>query len=131
MSRTFNIILILTVLSLFNCNTLYAQGILVSGTVKDTMGGTIPGVTIVEKGTSNGTFSDPDGNYSISVKGSSSVLVYSFVGLKTQEIEVGQNRIIDVVLEEDVVGMDVVVVVGYGTQKRGNVTGAVASVDPR
>jgi len=130
MSRKLNIIIALTVLILFNFHALLAQEISVSGIVKDKMGDIIPGVTIVEKGTSNGTVSNPNGNYTITVKAPSSVLVYSFVGLKTQEIEVGQNRKIDVVLQEDVVGMDEVIVIGYGTQRRGNITGAVSSINP-
>jgi TonB-dependent SusC/RagA subfamily outer membrane receptor len=130
MSRKLYTILILTVLNLFNINALNAQEISVTGTVKDKMGEAIPGVTIVQKGTSKGAVTDLNGNYTIPVSGPTSVLIFSFVGLKTQEIEVGQNRKIDVVLEEDVVGMDEVVVVGYGTQKRGNITGAVASVNP-
>jgi len=130
MSRKLYTILILTVLNLFNINALNAQEISVTGTVKDKIGEAIPGVTIVQKGTSKGAVTDLNGNYTIPVSGPISVLIFSFVGLKTQEIEVGQNRKIDVVLEEDVVGMDEVVVVGYGTQKRGNITGAVASVNP-
>ena len=130
MSRKLNIILLMTVLNLFSFHALFAQEKLVSGTVKDKAGQVIPGVTVLEKGTSNGAVTDANGNYTIPVKGSASVLIFSFVGLKTQEIEVGQNRKIDVVLEEDIVGMDEVVVVGYGTQKRGNITGAVASVNP-
>jgi len=129
MSRKINIILILTVLTLFSFHALYAQEISVSGTVKDKAGNAIPGVTIVEKGTTNGTVSNVSGNYTIRVAGSSSVLIYSFVGLKTQEIEVGQNQNIDIVLEEDFAGIDEVVVVGYGTQRRGNITGAIASVN--
>jgi TonB-linked SusC/RagA family outer membrane protein len=130
MSRKLYIILILTVLNIFNFNALNAQEISVTGTVKDQMGEAIPGVTIVEKGTSKGTATDVNGNYTIPVSGPTSVLIFSFIGLKTQEIVVAQKRKIDVVLEQDVVGMDEVVVVGYGTQKRGNITGAVASVNP-
>lgn len=129
MSRKLNIILILTVLSLFSFHALFAQEILVSGTVKDKMGNAIPGVTVAEKGTTHGTITDFSGNYSITVKGSSTVLTFSFIGMKMQEIEVGQNRKIDIVLEMDFIGMDEVVVVGYGTQRRGNITGAVASVN--
>jgi len=130
MSRKLNIILILAVLNLFNSYALFAQGISVSGTVKDKTGNTIPGVTITEKGTSNVTVTGLNGNYKIEVIGSSSVLTYSFIGLKSQEIKVGQNRQIDVVLVDDIVTMNEFVVVGYGTQKRGNITGAVASINP-
>jgi TonB-linked SusC/RagA family outer membrane protein len=131
MSRKLNTILILIVLNLFSCYAVFAQKTGVSGTVTDKTGNTVPGVTIVEKGTSNGTVADSDGKYTIQVTGSSSVLIYSFIGLKPQEIEVGQKRVINVVLEEDMVLMDEVVVVGYGTQKRGNVTGSISSVNPK
>ncbi len=130
MSRKLYVILILTVLNLFNSYALFAQGISVSGIVKDKTGNSIPGVSVVEKGTSNGTVTDLNGNYKIAVKGSSSALIYSFIGLKSKEIEVGNNRKLDVVLEEEFVGVDEVVVVGYGTQKRANITGSVASISP-
>ncbi len=130
MSRKLNTILVLAVLVLFNFSTLFAQEILVTGAVRDKMGNAIPAVSIAEKGTTKGTIADANGNYSISVRGSSSVLIFSFIGYKSQEVTIGQNRKINVVLEEDVTRMNEVVVVGYGTQKRANVTGAVSSVNP-
>ena len=98
----------------------------VSGTVFDAMGPVI-GATIQEKGTSNGTVTDINGNYSLNV-GPNATLVISYVGFKTQEIKVVGNTQIDVTLEEDNTNLDEVVVVGYGVQKKKLVTGATVQV---
>lgn len=98
----------------------------VTGTVVDAMGPVI-GASIVEKGTSNGTVTDLDGNYSLSVK-PGATLVVSYIGYKTQEIKVGSNARIDVTLDEDNTNLDEVVVVGYGVQKKKLVTGATVQV---
>jgi TonB-linked SusC/RagA family outer membrane protein len=99
----------------------------VTGTVTGEDGLAIPGVSIVQKGTTNGTVSDIDGNYAITVPGDA-VLVFSFVGLKSQEISVNGQQTILVTLAQENTGLDEVVVVGYGTQKKVNLTGAVAQV---
>ncbi|GAB2788251.1 TonB-dependent receptor [Rhabdobacter roseus] len=88
----------------------------------------MPGVSVVEKGTANGTTTNTDGNYSLNVTNASSVLVFSFIGYATQEVEVGNRQTVEVVLQSEDRALDEVVVVGYGTQKRANVTGAVATV---
>ncbi|GAB3664838.1 TonB-dependent receptor [Echinicola sediminis] len=101
----------------------------VTGKVSSSVDGeAIPGATVSILGTTKGTATDIDGAFSITVADGSAVLVFSFVGYKTQEIAVGNQSIIDVVLEEDLQGLEEVVVVGYGTQKKINVTGAVADV---
>ena len=87
----------------------------------------IPGVNILEKGTSNGTVSDADGNYTIAV-GSNAVLVFSFVGFASQEVTVGTQTAVSVTLQSDVTSLSEVVVVGYGTQQKKEITSAVASV---
>ncbi|MDY7396073.1 TonB-dependent receptor [Aureibaculum sp. 2210JD6-5] len=99
----------------------------VTGTVtsKD---GPLPGVTVLVKGTTNGTSTDFDGNYTISNVESDAVLVFSFIGFKTQEIEVDNRDVIDISLEEDAASLDEVVVVGYGTKKRSELTSSVAQV---
>ncbi|WP_225444112.1 SusC/RagA family TonB-linked outer membrane protein [Echinicola arenosa] len=89
----------------------------------------IPGATVSIKGTSRGTATDIDGKFTIDVPDNDAVLVISFVGYKDQEIVVGNRTTLSVTLEEDLQGLDEVVVVGYGTQKKVNVTGAVADVD--
>ena len=88
----------------------------------------IPGVTVLVKGTNNGVVTDFDGNYEINVAEPNAVLSFSFVGYKTQEISVKDRSTIDVRLQEDLAQLDEVVVVGYGTQKRSDITGAVSSI---
>lgn len=100
----------------------------VTGTVTDTDGELIPGVAIREKGTTNGTVTDIDGNYSFVLQGSEVTLVFSFVGMLTQEVIVGSQSSINVTLETDAIGLEEVVVVGYGTMKKRDVTGAVTQV---
>lgn len=87
------------------------------------------GVAVLENGTSNGTVSDLDGNYSIKVQNNNSILTVSFVGCKTQTINVNGRSIINIQMEEDSKLLDEVVVVGYGVQKKSDLTGAVTSVN--
>jgi iron complex outermembrane receptor protein len=101
----------------------------VSGKVSADDGTALPGVNIVEKGTSNGTVTDADGNYRISV-GADATLVFSFVGFLSQEIAVGGRSTIDVTLASDVTSLSEVVVTGYGTQERKEITSSVASIKP-
>lgn len=100
----------------------------VSGTVVDVNGEGIPGVTVLEKGTSNGAVTNVDGSYTVSV-GSDAVLVFTYVGFKTQEITVGNRGTVDVTLEDDLEELEEVVVVGYGTQKKSHLTGAISKVE--
>ena len=102
--------------------------ITVKGTVTDKTGEPLIGVSVVVKGTSTGTITDLDGNYSINVSGAEAILSYSYIGYETQEIKVGNQSNINVSLGEDSNVLDEVVVVGYGVQKKVNLTGAVASV---
>lgn len=90
----------------------------VSGKVTDNQNDPIPGVTVVEKGTTNGAITDMDGNFSLTVPGDNTILVFSFVGMKSQEITVGAQSTINVMLESDMSDLDEVVVVGYGVQKK-------------
>ena len=100
----------------------------VTGKVTGSDGIPLPGVTVYEKGTNNGTITDIDGNYSLNVVSASSVLIFSFVGMETQEIQVAGKNIIDVNLEESPIGLEEVVAIGYGIAKRADITGAVTSV---
>ncbi len=101
----------------------------VRGTVTDGSGGMpLPGVNIVEKGTTNGTITDIDGNYSLTVADENSIIVFSSVGYLSEEIIVGNQTEINIQLAEDIAALSEIVVVGYGTQKKSNVTGAIASV---
>lgn len=100
---------------------------MVKGTVKSEEGDPLPGVTVVEKGTSNGTVTDINGNYSIEVS-PETTLVFSYVGFLSQEFEVGNRTIIDVSLGMDLQQLSEIVVVGYGTVKKSDLTGSVVSI---
>lgn len=102
--------------------------ITVSGTVVDASNEPLPGVTVSLSGTTTGTATDLDGRYSLTVP-EGSVLVFSFIGFETQRIEVGGRSVINVILNEDMASLDEVVVVGYGTQRKIETTGSIASVN--
>jgi TonB-linked SusC/RagA family outer membrane protein len=104
------------------------QDIVIVGQVKDEKGVSLPGVTIKVKGTNTGTQTGVDGSYKVSVTDNNAVLVFSFVGFVSQEIPVGNQTKIDVVLKEKTSALNEIVVVGYGTQKKVNLTGSVSSV---
>ena len=89
----------------------------------------LPGATVLEKGTTNGTFTDVDGNYSLSVE-EGATLVFSFVGYHTEEVAVGNNTKIDLSLLPDISRLNEVVVVGYGTQQREDFTGSLVFSRP-
>ncbi len=101
----------------------------ISGRVTDASGAPLPGVTVVIKGTNNGVITDPDGKYALAHLPDNAVLVFSFVGMKTQEIPVLNKSIIDVKLAEETIGIEEVVAVGYGSMKKSDLTGAVASAN--
>ena len=106
---------------------LYAQpGVKISGKVSDNTGG-LPGVAIAIKGTTRGVVTDMNGDYSIEAP-NQATLVFSFLGYKSQEVPVNNRTSINIKLEENVVGLGEVVVVGYGTQRKIDVTGSVAQV---
>ncbi|WP_200975049.1 TonB-dependent receptor [Echinicola sp. 20G] len=109
-------------------NMVVVADVTIKGTVVDHEGEPLPGVTITIQGTTRGTVTDIDGNYSITVP-EGSQLLFSFIGYKTQTIPVGNNSEINVSMEEDEQSLQEVVVVGYGTQKVTNLTGAVDVVD--
>jgi len=110
----------------------YAQTLpstfIIKGTVTSQKGETLPGVSVKVKGTSIGATTDNDGKYSISAASGNVTLVYSFVGFTIQEVEVNNRNTINVKIAEEQNDLDEVIVVGYGTQKKINLTGAVATV---
>jgi TonB-dependent starch-binding outer membrane protein SusC len=106
-----------------------AQPINVSGKITDKSGLPLPGVTVVVKGTTSGTISGSDGSYLMSNVQGNSTLVFSFVGMQSQEIAVGGRPVINVSLDEETIGIEEVVAVGYATQKKVNLTGSVVAVD--
>ena len=120
----------LIALLLFLCATtiMYAQTVTVTGTVTDERGESLIGVNVQVKGTSTGTVTDVDGRYALAVPGNQSVLVFTYVGFLLQEMPVGNQRTINVVMKEDSRGLEELVVVGYGVQRKVTVTGAVATL---
>ena len=102
----------------------------VSGTVTATTDGIgLPGVNVLVKGTTQGTVTDIEGNYSINVPADDDILVFSSIGYISQEVPVNGQTVVNVSMEEDVQSLDEIVVIGYGTQKRSDLTGAVGSVN--
>lgn len=103
----------------------------VSGKVTDSSGNGLPGVSVVLKGTTIGTITDSDGNFSIINLTGESVLQFSFIGMKPQEVVVGDKSSINVSLQDDAIGIEEVVAVGYGVQKKSHITGSISTVDSK
>ena len=97
----------------------------ISGKVTDDSGQALPGVTVVLKGTMQGTVTGLDGNYTIAEVPANGTLVFSFVGMRSQEIGVGNQSAISVVMVQDAIGIEEVVAVGYGTMKKSDLTGSI------
>tara|TARA_R110001606_G_scaffold68193_1_gene155634 strand:+ start:1681 stop:4986 length:3306 start_codon:yes stop_codon:yes gene_type:complete len=101
---------------------------LVSGVITDSDGIPLAGANVVEKGTTNGVTADFDGNFSIEVANESATLVISYIGYSTKEVPLNGQASVNIVLEESAAGLDEVVVVGYGVQKKSDITGAVSNI---
>jgi len=110
------------------CLVAFAQGHQVSGIVKDATGESLIGANVLVKGTTNGAITDFEGKFSLSDVKSSDILVFSYIGCVTQEIKVGNQTQFDVTLNDDSQALEEVVVIGYGTVKRKDLTGSVTSV---
>ncbi len=100
----------------------------ITGKVTDSNGQPLPGVTVIVKGTSNGTITDTNGNYSLPAVPENATLLFSFVGMKPQEIPVSGNQVINTVMREETIGLEEVVAIGYGTVKKSDLTGSVGVV---
>jgi TonB-linked SusC/RagA family outer membrane protein len=107
------------------------DGISVSGTVIDSEGEAMPGVTIMVGGTDSGGITDMDGNYDLSNVPEDGTLIFSFIGMQEQTIEVNGQSVINVTMLERVIGLDEVIAIGYGTQKKGSITGSISSVSSK
>ncbi|KAI9549113.1 hypothetical protein GHT06_007264 [Daphnia sinensis] len=112
---------------MLNVSLAFGQEAQVRGTVSDEAGSPLPGVTILLKGTTKGTTTDLDGNYSISAP-ATGVLVFSFIGYNAAEVTIGNQSQINVSLDPDLSDLDEIIVVGYGTAKKSQLTGAISSV---
>ncbi len=100
----------------------------ISGTVTDQTGAPLPGVSVAAKGTTVGMVTGIDGKYSLDVPASADILAFSFIGMALQEIQIGGRSVIDVTMAEELLGLDEVVVVGYGTQRKVNLSGSITTV---
>ena len=118
-SRYANLLLILTFLTIGQ--TLFAQTKKVTGIVKDITGETIIGASVIEKGTTNGTITDVDGNFVLNVNLKTTILQISYVGYQTQDVNISDQTSITIILNEDSEILEEVVVVGYGAQKKESV----------
>ena len=105
----------------------YAQRV-IKGKVTDNKGESLPGVSVLLSGSSTGASTDVDGAYELLVPSDKSVLEFSFLGFKKQSVTVGNRNVIDIAMAEDVQGLEEVVVVGYGTQKKGSQTGSISQI---
>lgn len=106
------------------------QALDVSGKVLDSAGVPLPGVTVVIKGSSKGTITNVDGLYSLAGVPSDGTLIFSFIGLETQEVFVDRKSVIDVVLQQSTIGIEEVVAVGYGTMRKKDLTGSIMQIRP-
>ncbi len=105
--------------------------IAISGTITDERGDALPGVNVLEKGTSNGSSSDGEGRFRINVEDNNAVLVFSFIGYATQEVAVGNRTEFNISLQPDATSLEEVVVVGYGTQRKSSVVAAISTVSSK
>ena len=115
-------------LMLITSQLIFAQGITVKGSVKDSQGEALPGVSITIEGAAKGTLTDISGNFTIAVPSTKSVLVCSFIGMETKKVVVGNQQSIFVALNDASVALNEVVAVGYGKVKKSDVTGSLTQI---
>ena len=108
--------------------TVCAQNTSVTGRISDEKGELLVGVSVQEKGTGNGTITDTNGQYNLKLSTQSPILVVSYIGYKSQEIKVGKQKVLDIILSEEVSSLDEVTVVAYGNQRKVSVVGAQSSM---
>ena len=109
-------------------NAVSQQQIIITGTVTDTNGEPLPGASVMIKGATQGTTTDFNGAFSLPVSNENATLVFSFVGFMTQEVTVGSRRVINITMNEVTQQMEEIVVIGYGTVRKSDLTGSVSSV---
>jgi len=120
-------VLVLCILIIIFLGQIFAQ-VKITGQIIDESGLPLPGVNVIIKGTTTGTVTDLDGNYSLSDVPSDAILVFSFISKETQEVAVEGRTAINITMQEEAQKMDEVVIVGYGAVKRANLLGAVGSI---
>ena len=122
----FSFICLLGALNIFGAGT--EQGKVITGKVSDDTGQTVPGASVVIKGTTVGTVTDIDGKFTLSLPNEGKTLVISFVGMVTQEIAIGTKTTFAITLAQETIGLNEVVAIGYGTVRKKDLTGSVSSV---
>ncbi|MFB0909073.1 MAG: TonB-dependent receptor, partial [Spirosomataceae bacterium] len=123
-----SILKIILLLRLCCTSSLFAQTRQVSGVVSDNLGEALPGVSITVKGTTKGVVTSVDGKYDLQVSSANDVLVFSYIGYEPQDLKVGNQSVMNVTLSESAASLEEVVVVGYGTQRKSQLTGAISTV---
>ncbi|MBS1505476.1 MAG: TonB-dependent receptor [Bacteroidetes bacterium] len=118
----------LVILLMLACSQSFAQSLRVSGKISDEAGQPVPGASVVEKGTANGTVTDANGDYSLTVSSSTATIAFSFIGYKTQEIAVSGRAVIDVSLQADVTSLQEVIVTGYSSERKQDLVSAVSTI---
>jgi len=129
--RLIGFTLILLIQSIFAVSSYSQSTITIKGKVTDTSGNTLPGVSIKANGTTIGTISDLNGNYNLALQKDVKVITFSYIGMATQEVLVDNKTVINVILVENSVNVNEVVVIGYGTQKKSDLTGSITVVDTK
>ena len=119
---------LLMILLFLASTSVFAQKVTITGTVTEENGNPLPGTTVQVKGTTVGTTTGPDGKYSVELPGPNSTLVFSFIGYIAKEVPVLNQTTINISLDPEITGLQEVIVVGYGTQKKSDITGTVASL---
>ena len=126
MKRTLTILFLL----FLGMQIAFAQGKVISGKITSANDGTtIPGVQVMVKGTSTGTTTDMDGNYSLTVSATAQILQFSFIGMKSVEVEIGNQTVISLAMEDDLMLLDEVIVVAYGSAKKSAFTGSAVQIN--
>ncbi len=115
----------------FGIFSVLGQNKTISGTIVDKDGYPLPGASVIEKGTKKGAESDFDGKFSITVSNESAILVISYLGFSSKEVNVGKQTNLTITLEEDSATLDEIVVVGYGSQKKSDISGSVSQIDKK
>jgi len=131
MMRIFTISLILMFNSILAVSSYAQSTTTIKGKITDATGSTMPGVSVKANGTSTGTITDIDGNYTLTAPKSVQRLTYSYIGMTTQEVAIENRTTINVTLKENAVNVDELVVIGYGTQKKSDLTGSITVVDTK
>lgn len=121
--------LVFAALATANMATPYSAAVTVTGKITDEAGEAIPGVNVLVKGTSVGTTTDANGDYTLNVPDGATALVFSFIGYMSQEVSIDSRTVINVTLKTDIISLSEVVVTGYGSQSKRDITGAVSTID--